>query len=1106
MHSLPKSILFGICSIFCFQCKEKAEENEKTLFTKVEPSTSGVKFNNTIIEDDTSNMVDFYYVYNGAGVAIGDINNDDLPDLFFSGNQVSDRLYLNKGNFKFEDITAKAGIQKKGWSTGVTMADVNADGLLDIYVCKSGNFPAAERTNLLYINRGNLIFEEQASSWGLADTTHTNQAAFFDYDRDGDLDAYLMTSTNSIRNPNKLTQPKDDGTGSSVDRLFQNQGKKFVDVSTAAGILQDGFGLGLAIHDLNGDGWEDILVSNDFLANDHLYINNHNGTFTESAKLYFRHHSNFSMGNDVGDYNNDGLPDVVVVDMLPSDPVQRKKMAGPANPNAFEAMIRAGYHPQYMRNMLHLNLGKDDKQNPVFAEIGQQVGIHSTDWSWAPLFADFDHDGWRDLFITNGYLRDITDMDFIIHNGNVATSGKVSETSKVMRAGAVKMPSITKNNFLFRNTKDSGFTDVSKEWLGDHPSLSNGASVADLDNDGDLDIVTNNINESASIFRNNSSNTRYLKIKLVGPPGNTKGLGSDVTIYFQGAMQTQHMAVTRGYQSSVDYTLNFGLGENQEVNSLEVRWPDGKREIRTKIPANQVITLNYEDGSPGEVTLTKPEPLFLENISGSNGLDFVHKEEFYMDYDVEPLLPHKLSQQGPCLASADINGDGLEDFFVGGSYKHHGTIFIQNQKADFTRRPISQKADKQEEDTDAIFFDSDKDGDQDLYIVSGSNEFFDESKLYQDRLLVNDGRGNFSIRPNLLPVIGSSGGCVAAVDFDKDGDTDLFRGGRLIPMAYPKPGNSYLLLNDRGKFINVIDSLAAGLKNIGMVTDACWADVDGDTWYDLVLVGEYMPITIFRNDHGVLKQMNPSSLQRTNGLWNSVTVSDIDKDGDLDLIAGNLGLNSRYRFTKEKPLSVYCGDLDGNGSLDAIPAYYFGEVEYPVPPLFDLVRQIPMFKKRYQNFDTYARTTMTELIAPVKEKIDYVARAFEQRSVIIENLGNGEFNIRPLPDIAQRSPVTDVAIEDIDMDGSLDIILVGNDYSVEPIEGQHDAGVGIILLGDGKGEFIPLQPRQSAFWVEGDARKIITLNWRGNRIILVSQNKGQLLAFRKMNEKKFVDE
>jgi enediyne biosynthesis protein E4 len=1092
MDNIKSALILFLCSVFCIACSPQKEK----LFTKVDPSQSGIEFNNAILEDDTFNIVDFYYVYNGAGVAIGDINNDGLPDIFFTGNQVRDRLYLNKGNLKFEDITEQSGIQKKGWSTGVTMADVNADGLLDIYVCKSGNYPAHKRANLLYINKGDLTFDEQATRWGLADTSYTNQAAFFDYDKDGDLDAYLMTSTNAIRDPNRLTKRTDDGTGLSVDKLLRNDGQRFIDVSKKAGILHDGFGLGLAINDLNGDGWEDILVSNDFLANDHLYINNHNGTFTESAKQYFRHHSHFSMGNDVSDYNNDGLPDALVVDMLPSDPVQRKKMAGPVNPNAFEAMVRAGYHPQYMRNMLYLNLGNDDKQKPVFAEIGQQVGIHSTDWSWAPLWADLDHDGWQDLFITNGYLRDITDMDFIINNKMIG-SESIIKANEAMRQGAVKMPSIKKNNFFFKNLGDSGFRDVSKDWLEDYPSLSNGASIADLDNDGDLDIITNNINEPAFVLRNNSMNTHYLKVKLIGPVKNTKGLGSQVSIYYQGSMQTQHMAVTRGYQSSVDYTLNFGLGKSIVIDSLEIRWPDGKSEIRRMIEPNQVIVLEYNTSRQQQLKAKQKPPPLLKNSSEENNINYIHEEEFYMDYDAEPLLPHKLSQQGPCLAVGDANGDSIEDFFVGGSYKHQGTLFIQNKQGNFAKQPISLKTDKQEEDTDALFFDADRDGDQDLYVVSGSNEFFDGSPYYQDRLLINDGAGNFKVNTELLPAIQHSGSCVTAFDFDKDGDLDLFRGGRLKPLEFPKPGTSYLLSNHNGKFSDVTESIAPGLRHIGMVTHAQWVDIDNDGWLDLVLVGEYMPITIFKNEQGSLRRIEPVSLQYTHGLWNTIAVSDIDKDGDMDFIAGNLGLNSRYRFTKEKPFSIYGGDFDNNNRWDAIPAYYFGETEYPVPPLFDLVRQIPMLKKKYQNFDSYSKATMNELIAPVKGRISYMAKAYEQRSVIVENLGNNQFKLRPLPDAVQRAPVTAILVEDISMDGNDDLFVVGNDYSTEPIEGQHDGGVGMILLGDGKGNFNPLSPQQSGFWVEGDARGMVAIHSKDLKIILVAQNKGPLLAFKK---------
>ncbi|AYB29177.1 VCBS repeat-containing protein [Chryseolinea soli] len=1082
----------GLLSLMA--CRQPKPE---TLFTFVDPADSGVDFNNTIAEDDTFNIVDFYYVYNGGGVAIGDLNNDSLPDLYFTGNRVGDRLYLNKGDLKFEDVTQAAGIRKQGWSTGVTLVDINADGLLDIYVCKSGNYPASKRANQLYINQGNMRFREEAQSWGLADTTYTNQAAFFDYDKDGDLDAYLMTSTNTVRNPNKVTPVIDNGRGASVDKLLQNQDGKFVDVSQASGILHDGFGLGLAVHDLNGDGWEDILVSNDFLANDHLYINNHDGTFTESARKYFRHHSQFSMGNDVSDFNNDGLPDVMVVDMLPADAVQRKKMAGPANPNTFEAMTRAGYHPQYMRNMLQVNLGKDESNTPVFAEIGQQAGVHSTDWSWAPLFADFDQDGWQDLFITNGYLRDITDMDFIIHNNQTATKSTPLETDRSMREGAKNMPSIKKNNYLFKNTGANSFEDKSAMWLGTNESLSNGAALGDLDLDGDLDIVVNNINAPAFIMRNTIQNAHFLKIKLSGSQGNTKGLGSTLTLYTNGQLQRQHMSVTRGYQSSVDYTLHFGLGEHAVIDSLEIIWPDGRSQVMRNLKANQTLTLKYTESGTGTFRNESTIQPLLQRADSSSHLKHIDREKFYMDYDVEPLLPHKLSQQGPCLAVADVNKDGLDDFFVGGSYQFAGNLFLQHTDGTFTGKPVPSAKDKNEEDTGAAFFDADQDGDDDLYIVSGSNEHYDNSPFFQDRLMLNDGKGNYRSDTTRLPAMRHSGSCVVPFDFDKDGDLDIFRAGRLISLEFPKSGVSYLLRNNHAKFSDVTNQVAPGLQSIGMVTDAAWVDLDQDGWHDLILLGEYMPITVFKNEKGNLKQLQPESLTFSNGLWNTLAALDIDRDGDMDLVAGNVGLNSRYRFTKDKPFSIYAGDFDNNNRWDALPAYYAGEVEYPTSSWFDVVRQVPMFKKRYQTFEAFARASLDDVIAPVKEQVKLTVRAYQQQSLILENVGNFEFKLIPLPAVVQQAPVKDILVSDINQDGQDDLLIVGNDFTIEPVEGQHDASVGLVLLGDGNGRLQPLTPQRSGFWVEHDARRICKVKQKNGDLIVVTQNSGPLLAFKK---------
>lgn len=1079
-------------------------QEKQTLFTILPSSQTGVKFENTIRENEDFNLIDYYYVYNGGGVSVGDINNDGLPDLYFTGNQVSDKLYLNKGKSEngglhFEDITEKAGIKQGGWSTGVTMADVNSDGLMDIYVCKSGNYPAEKRKNQLYLNKGNLQFEESAERLGIADTTFTNQAAFLDYDKDGDLDLFLITSTNLIRNPNKLVAQVNDGTGLSPDKLYHNDGLKFTDVSIQAGIVHDGMSLGLSVTDFNGDGWDDIMVGNDFLSNDLLYINNQNGTFTESAKEAFGHHSQFTMGTDAADFNNDGKIDLMTVDMLPADNEQRKLMAGPANFQQFQMSLQLGYHPQYMRNMLQLNAGSingDTGNKQVhFSEIGQFAGVHSTDWSWSPLFADFDNDGFKDLCITNGYLRDITDLDFVSYNMEMAQGGaSIDIINNRMKSEALKMKTLKKNNFFYKNNGDLTFTDLTNDWFGDSPSLSNGSAYADLDGDGDLDLVVNNMNQEAFILQNNTIAKSFLNINLKGKKGNANGLGAEITLYNGKNLQKINYSVTRGFQSSSDYQVHFGLGNAKLVDSVQVTWPDGKSQTMKKIPANQLLTINYQDARqliPNEEVIVP----ILKNITAQTGIDFLHQEEPYMDYSQEPMLPHLLSKQGPKMTVGDVNGDGLEDFYIGGSYRHQGCFYIQNAAGKFSQKFIKGLPEqKDEEDTGVLLADLDGDKDLDLYIVSGSNEYFDNSEYYQDRVYLNDGRGNFTVARNMLPVIRHSGSCVVTADFDQDGDLDLFRGGRLMPLGYPKAGESCILRNDHGHFTDVTDFVAPNLRKIGMVTDAVWTDVDNDSWPDLMLTGELMPLTLFKNNKGEFSDSN--SFPFSNGFWNCVKAADFDHDGDLDFVAGNLGLNSRYRFSKEQPMSVYSADLDGNGRYDAIPAYFLNGIEFPVPSRDELVRQVPLFKKRFQSYALYSKIKMSELLNTEQQKGILVSKAFEQQSVYIENKGSGKFMIKPLPQISQLSVVQDILVDDVDGDGNPDLLIAGNDFTTEPIAGQYDASYGVFLKGNGKGEFQSVATDASGFFVAGDCRNIKKVKGKKD-LFIVSKNGGKLCVFTK---------
>lgn len=1105
-----------LLSASCFnEIPVKEEKNlHRPLFRLVPADSTKIDFNNAIVENDSLNMIDFFYAYNGGGVAIGDINNDSLPDIFFTGNSTGDRLYLNLGKMKFQDITEVSGVTKEGWSTGVTMVDINNDGFMDIYVSRSGNYKSSQRKNLLYINQKNGTFNEDAAGYGIADSSYTTQAAFFDYDKDGDLDLYLLNHTNAVSDPNNLRPIKSDGNGPANDRLYRNNGIHsnpiFTDVTKEAGILYDGLGLGIGIGDINEDGWEDVFITNDFLANDYIYINQKNGSFIEMSKSYLDHSSHFSMGNDIADFNNDGLMDLVAVDMLPPDNFHKKKMAGPFSYDIFEQSLDQGYYPQYMRNTLQLNMGTN-KGITTFSEIGQLAGIHETDWSWAPLFADFDNDGKKDLYITNGYLRDVTDLDFINYSGTLSQTLTPDSLNLLIKEKARTMPSIAPANHMYRNMGNLTFKNATVEWGLDHPSLSNGAAYGDLDNDGDLDLVINTLNSTSRIYENLSQKNishGFIKINLLGDTTNLGAIGSKVSLYQNGNIQTLWKQTTRGYQSAMDPRLHFGLGNAKKIDSLVVHWPTGK--ITTIYDPTINTTLDIHK-TKSILTLSRPtsgeQITLFEDISKDLDIKYSHQEIPYRDFDRQFLLPHQHSQQGPGIAVADINGDGLDDFFVGGGYGKSGSLFYQTLSGTFIEKPLlTRMEDLYTEDLGALFFDFDSDGDADLYITSGSNEFQENSDYYQDRLYENNGEGSFSLTNGLLPNIRSSTSCVRASDFDQDGDLDLFIGGRLTPLKYPLPGNSYLLINENGTFKEVTSDLAPGLKKVGMVTDALWTDWDNDLDTDLIVVGEFMAIQFFENQEGKLRNVSDTAVPNfTSGWWNSITGADIDNDGDMDYILGNLGTNTKYKVSKDEPLTVYALDYDANGNIDPLVSYYINGREHPSHSRDDILKQIPILKKQFQDYASFANATMDDILPKTKRSSSFIAKAFEFRSAQLQNNGNGIFTFIPLPMEAQTAPIKGIIAEDFDSDGNIDLILTGNDFGPEIGTGRYQALKGLYLKGDGKGNFLALTNKESGLLIDGDTRASVMLVIQGKPSYLFGRHLNTLKAYRPKIAKKYIE-
>ena len=1073
-------LLLALSIVSCHRGKNK-------LFTSLSHNRTGINFRNWVKESETFNSLDYSYLYNGAGVAVGDINNDGLPDIYFSSNLTKNRLYLNKGNFKFEDITDKAGVGGPGtWSNGVTMADINGDGFLDIYVCTSTDGRAEYRRNLLFINNGDLTFTESAAKYGIADSSYSTHAVFFDYDKDGDLDLLVINhSLDPYAKPQSMLKNVHDPR--YENRLYKNTGEKFVDVTKEAGIIQNvlNFGLGVAVADFNNDNWPDIYIGNDYFEQDHLYINQKNGTFSEELDKYFDHVSLSTMGIDAADFNNDGYIDLITLDMLPEDNYGQKLVAGPDNYDKVSILKNTGFYHQSTRNMLQLN-----NHGSYFTEIGQYSGVFSTNWSWSPLFCDFDNDGNKDLYITNGYGKNNTHMDFLQLTVNEVLKKQKGESS-LSRMGLIsKIPATILKNYIFKNNGDLTFSNVTDLWGDEKPSLSNGAAYADFDNDGDMDLVVSCINDYPLVYRNNSSEEKlnhFLKVKFDGTAMNKEGIGSRVEVKCKDKTYTQEFQPSRGYMSSMDHELIFGLGNATAIDEIRVIWPDLCEQTLTGLGVDRTIILHNNDAKPvNPRTAPVYRPLFVP--LNNKIIKFRHTENEYNDFNKQILLPHLLSTQGPRIAKGDVNNDGLEDLFIGGSKGTPGKLFLQKRDGSFElMEEACFEADKGCEDIGALFFDADGDGDPDLYVVSGGNEFQKDSPELQDRLYLNNGNGKFTKAVDHLPVMLTSGSCVKAADIDNDGDLDLFIGGRLVPGSYPVAPRSYILENNgKGYFKDVTALYNKSLMNPGMVTDAIWTDFNGDKKMDLIIVGEWMGIRVFQNDGKNLNEITETcGLKNSEGWWNTIVEGDFDHDGDMDYVIGNLGLNSQIKASVSEPATIYAKDFDNNGSLDAVMCYYIKGKSYPFYSRDDLQSQMPFIEKKFPTYESYSTQTISDIFSPEELKDALILKANIFASCYLENKGNSNFLLSSLPAEAQYSSIYAIITGDYNHDGNLDMILAGNFFGNRIKFGEYDANKGLLLTGDGKGKFTAVSDTISGFHVKGEVRDIAGIRLGSGKNILV---------------------
>ncbi|NJB71567.1 hypothetical protein GGR42_002029 [Saonia flava] len=1082
----------AISSLAFFSCNdtETNSEDDIEIFSRLSSNSSTIDFKNILTENDSLNYFTYSYLYMGGGIATGDINNDGLLDLYFTGNQVSNRLYLNKGNLQFEDITQKAGVAGDDrWFTGVTMADVNGDGFLDIYCSVSGLF--GPKNNLFFINNGDGTFTEKAEQYGINDAGNSIQSTFFDYDKDGDLDLYVANYP-----PTPFTSPvfyytfkMNNLEEGESDHLYRNDGGIFTDVTKEAGVEKFGLSIGIEVADLNNDSWPDLYVSNDFSSPDYMFINNKDNTFREVIKKSTANTAYYGMGLDIADYNNDGFLDIFQVDMDPAKNRRKKANMASMNPQLFWDVVNAGFHVQNMQNVMQVNTGVINEENdPYFVNVSRMTGTSSTDWSWGPLFADLDNDGLKDLFISNGTRREINNNDFF---NSIKGRGK-EEFLKLSQ----QIPSEKIDNFAYKNMGGYEFKKANDQWGIKYEGFSNGVVYADLDNDGDLEIVLNNIDDEAVVFENNSASVNnFLKLHFKGKDKNTHGLGVRAYIKTDDGVQMQELTLTRGFQSSVAPELHFGLGKNEIINELKIVWPDKKEQLINNIKANETLTISYADALDINTPMVEKSLLFSSIKDTVNFPTFRHKENIYNDFENEILLPHRTSTFGPALAVGDLNMDGKEDYFIGGAKSYKGGLYFQTENGFQPQENDFLEKDKDYEDLGATIFDADADGDYDLYVVSGGNEFSKDSEMLQDRLYLNDGKGNLIKNDTALPKMTTSGSRVYHADFDQDGKEDILVLGRLVPGNYPSPAKSYLLKNigDNGnaKFIDVTESQISEFESLGMATSAELTDFNNDGWLDIIVVGEWMPIRVFQNMKTGFKEVtNDVGLNDdTTGWWWSIKGGDFDNDGDTDYIVGNLGLNYKYKAKEEETFDIYFNDFDKNNQGDIILSYYNEGKQFPVRGRECSSQQIPAIKIKYPDYESFSNATLEDVYTKndLENSLHYQVKSFA--SVYLENK-NGQFIVHQLPDQAQLSSINQIMVQDYTGDGNLDVLIVGNLYWSEVETPRNDAGTGLFMIGDGQGSFSTIPANKSGFFTLGDAKDMAAIEMAHKKIFIVAKNSG----------------